>query len=758
MVELGRSRGRVAAWRPFAAAGRRPALAWPEGVSKLARGTAQHFRALLAAEAGSGRLIPWLAIAFGCGIIVYFGIDREPASWAVAILFVATAATAVVCRHRSIAFALAMGSAAIAAGFATVTLKRAIIAHPVLPAAIWNVEIAGFVEVREERERADRIVVRVERMTAARLDKKLERVRVSVRKGTAPPVGSFVEFKARLTPPLEPLRPGGYDFARDMYFQRLAASGFVLGRIRTAESAQVPGLRLRYTMAIDGMREAIDKRIRAVVPGDQGAIASALITGKRDAISGQVNEAMYVSGLGHVLSISGYHMAVVVAIMFFTLRASLALMPGFARFPIKKWAAFAALAGAAFYLLLSGAEVATQRSFIMAGIVLVGIMADRPTVTFRTLTIAAFAVLLFAPEAVVHPSFQMSFAATLALIAGYQYGLPWMSKGGDTPLGARIALAGGRWLLGLLIVSLLAGTATIPFVAYHFHRISPYGVIANLAAMPIVSAWVMPAGIAGLLTMPLGIDGLCWRIMSHGIEWMIGVSLWVSSLPGALGRLAGFGTGPLLICSLGLVVLCLLKSSLRCIGVVLIGGAVVMMVREPQPDVLVAADGRAVAMRGADGRLAIVQSGNDAFAVRAWLAADGDARGPKDATLGNGIRCDAAGCVGKLRDGTLVAIANSIEAFQEDCRRAAVVVSTRDAPPDCDAVVIDRQVSGRFGAMSLRRVGERFEITPARPAGYDRPWARSAVQAAGSNEAATATSRRQPSDATPRADDLEAGD
>ncbi len=758
MVELGRSRGRVAAWRPFAAAGRRPALAWPEGVSKLARGTAQHFRALLAAEAGSGRLIPWLAIAFGCGIIVYFGIDREPASWAVAILFVATAATAVVCRHRSVAFALAMGSAAIAAGFATVTLKRAIIAQPVLPVAIWNVEIAGFVEVREERERADRIVVRVERMTAARLDKKLERVRVSVRKGTAPPVGSFVEFKARLTPPLEPLRPGGYDFARDMYFQRLAASGFVLGRIRTAQSAQVPGLRLRYTMAIDGMREAIDKRIRAVVPGDQGAIASALITGKRDAISGQVNEAMYVSGLGHVLSISGYHMAVVVAIMFFTLRASLALMPGFARFPIKKWAAFAALAGAAFYLLLSGAEVATQRSFIMAGIVLVGIMADRPTVTFRTLTIAAFAVLLFAPEAVVHPSFQMSFAATLALIAGYQYGLPWMSKGGDTPLGARIALAGGRWLLGLLIVSLLAGTATIPFVAYHFHRISPYGVIANLAAMPIVSAWVMPAGIAGLLTMPLGIDGLCWRIMSHGIEWMIGVSLWVSSLPGALGRLAGFGTGSLLICSLGLVVLCLLKSPLRCIGVVLIGGAVIMMVREPQPDVLVAADGRAVAMRGADGRLAIVQSGNDAFAVRAWLAADGDARGPKDATLGNGIRCDAAGCVGKLRDGALVAIANSVEAFQEDCRRAAVVVSTRDAPPDCDAVVIDRQVSGRFGAMSLRRVGERFEITTARPAGYDRPWARSAVQAAGSNEAATASSRRQPSDATPRADDLEAGD
>src|SRR5262249_23975302 len=204
-------------------------------------------------------------------------------------------------------------------------------------------------------------------------------VRVSVRKGTAPAVGSFVEFKARLSPPLEPLRPGGYDFARDMYFQRIGASGFVLGRIRTPEAPRAPGLRLRYAAVMDGMREAIDQRIRAVLPGDKGAIASALITGKRDAISTPV-KAMYVSGLAHVLSISGYHMAVVAGVMFFAFRALFALMPAFSsRHPIKKWAALAALIAAAFYLLLSGAEVATQRSFIMIGIVLIGVMVDRPT-------------------------------------------------------------------------------------------------------------------------------------------------------------------------------------------------------------------------------------------------------------------------------------------------------------------------------------------------------------------------------------------
>jgi competence protein ComEC len=758
MVEQSRSRGRAEAWRPWIAAGRRPALAWPQSLRDFARRAAQRVREWATAEVAPGRLVPWLAIAFGCGTIIYFAVEQEPAPWAAALLLAATVAAAIVCRHRPFALPATVGIAAVAAGFATASIKREIIAHPVLAAPVWNVELAGFVEVREERERSDRIVVRLERIDSARLNERLERVRVSVRKGTAPAVGSFVEFKARLSPPLEPLRPGGYDFARDMYFQRIGASGFVLGRIRTAEAPRAPGLRLRYATIMDGMREAIDKRIRAVLPGDKGAIASALITGKRDAISTPVNEAMYVSGLAHVLSISGYHMAVVAGVMFFAFRALFALMPAFSsRHPIKKWAALAALIAAAFYLLLSGAEVATQRSFIMIGIVLIGVMVDRPTLTFRTLTVAAFGVLLLAPEAVVHPSFQMSFAATLALVAGYQQGLPWMSKGGDTPLAAKIALWGGREIAGLLLVSLLAGTATIPYVAYHFHRISPYGVIANLMAMPVVSAWVMPAGILGLISMPLGFDSPWWRLMGQGIDWMISVALWVTSFPGALGRMTAFGTGPLLLCTAGLVVLCLFKTPLRFIGALLIGGAIVLMIRAPQPDVLIAADGSATAIRGEDGRFSMVKSGGDVFALREWLAADADARTPKDTTLGDGIRCDAAGCIGRLRDGSLVAIAKTSEAFEEDCRRAVLVVSARDAPPGCAALVVDRQVWQRSGAMALRRLGERFEITVTRPLGYDRPWRR-AVAPESDAPAPPRAMPPQPRDATPREDDLEAGD
>jgi competence protein ComEC len=758
MVEQGRSRGRAEAWRPWIAAGRRPALAWPQGVTDFARRTAQRVREWAAAEAAPGRLVPWLAIGFGTGTLIYFAIDREPAVSATALLLAATIAAAILCHRRPFAFPVCVGLAAVAAGFATGAIKREIISHPVLSAPAWNVDVAGFVEVREERERSDRVVVRVARMSGTRLVENLERVRVSVRKGTAPAVGTFIEFKARLSPPLEPLRPGGYDFARDMYFQRIGASGFVLGSVRTIEAPHAPGLRLRFAMFLDGVREAIDKRIRAIMPGDNGAIASALITGKRDTISTPVNEAMYVSGLAHVLSISGYHMAVVAGIMFFAVRALFALMPAFGnRHPIKKWAAVAALAAAAFYLVLSGAEVATQRSFIMIAIVLIGVMADRPTLTFRTLTVAAFGVLLLAPEAIVHPSFQMSFAATLALIAGYQQGLPWMSKGGDTPMAAKIALWGGREVVGLLIVSLLAGTATIPYIAYHFHRISPYGVVANLIAMPVVSAWIMPVGIIGLVAMPLGLDGFFWQLMGSGIEWMIFVALWVASFPGALGRIAAFGAGPLLLCTAGLVVLCLFKTPLRFIGGFVIALAAILMIRAPQPDVLTAADGSAVALRGENGRLSMVKSGSDVFTLREWLAADADARTPKDSTLGEGIRCDAAGCIGKLRDGSLVAITKMLEAFEEDCRRAVLVVSTRDAPPGCAALVIDRNVWRRSGAIALRRRGDQFEITATRPPGYDRPWARAV---AGQEEAPVpgrATPPR-PRDATPRADDLEPGD
>ena len=275
-----------------------------------------------------------------------------------------------------------------------------------------SVSVAGFVELRDESQKSDRFVLRLERIEGNRIVDKPQRVRLSVRRGTAPPAGAFVEAKAQLSPPLQPLRPGSYDFARDLYFQRIGASGFVHGAVKVVTPPAEAGWRLRAVTSVENVRDAIDMRIRSVLSGDVGSIASALITGKRDAITPYLYDAMFVSGIGHVLSISGYHMAVVAGIVFFILRALLALIPGVTdRMPVKMWAALGALVVTALYLVLSGAEVATQRSFIMIAIVLIGVVLDRPVLTLRTVTIAALVVLFLAPEAVVHPSFQMSFAA-----------------------------------------------------------------------------------------------------------------------------------------------------------------------------------------------------------------------------------------------------------------------------------------------------------------------------------------------------------
>ena len=749
-------RGRTETWPPGGA--RRPrALPWPQYLADVSSVWAERLRNWVIADAGPGRLLPWLPVAFGCGIAVYFTAEREPQWWAGIALTVVCIAAVYLARGRPVAFPIALTLTAIAAGFSAATLKSLHVAHPILAFPAGNVEIAGFVEVREERERSDRIVVRALKLEGARIEQKPDRVRVSVRKGTAPPVGSYVTFRARLNPPLASLRPGGYDFARDLYFQRIGAVGFVLGAIRPAEAPAAPGFWLRYAAAVEGVRDAINARIRAVVPGDRGAIASALITGKRDAISAPVNEAMYVSSLAHVLSISGYHMAIVAGVVFFVIRAGLALASAFAsRYPIKKWAAFAALGAAALYLVISGAEVATQRAFIMTAIVLVGVMADRAALTLRTLAVAAFAVLIIAPQAVVHPSFQMSFAATLALIAAYERSLHWQADA-STSLRARIALWGGREIMALVLASLVAGLATTPYAAFHFHRIAPYGVIANLIAMPIVSIWVMPSGLLALIAIPFGFDGMLWRLMGEGIGWMIAVAVWVASLPGAVGRMSAFGIGPLLISTAGLAVLCLLRSPLRWCGAALIALAAMLAIRAPLPDVLIATDGQALAVRGADGRLAIHRIGSDAFTVREWLAADGDASLPADPALREGFKCDASGCIARLGSGQEVAFVLAPDGFEEDCGRAALVVTPREAPPQCGTTVVDRKVSRASGAIALKRDGERWDMSVARPPGQDRPWAR-AKPALGEPAPPASSVRPQPRDATPRAEDLEPGD
>jgi len=754
----GGRRGYAGTWPPRAAAAQAGGYAPPD--FRAWWSLIETLRFWARAEAGAGRLLPWVPVAFGTGIAFYFAAGHEPVLPVAGGVAIALGAAAFLLRRHK-AFPVAVMLAAAAAGFAIATWKTARVAHDVLARPIYSAALTGFVETRDIRERTDRFVLRVVSMESPRGGEriKLERVRLSVKKGTAPAVGSFVELKARLLPPMSPSRPGSYDFGRDMYFQRIGASGFVMGAIKAADPPDGGGIALRYSAFMQGLRDAIDARIGNVLEGDKRAIATALLTGRRDAISSPVNDAMFVSGLGHVLSISGYHMAVVAGVVFFAIRALLALAPALnVSFAIKKWSAAGALLAAAFYLLLSGAEVATQRSFFMTAVVLIAVMVDRRAITFRTLAVAALIVLAMAPEALVHPSFQMSFAATLGLVALVQIGMPKLFAAPDNSATARVALWGGREFSMLLLASLIAGLATMPYAAFHFHRITPYGVIANLAAMPVVSAVVMPAGLLGLAAMPFGFDGFFWWLMGAGIDWMVVVAQWVAKLPGAVGRMAAFGVGPLIVASLGIILMGLLRTPLRWSGAGVLALAIVWAVSVPRPDIMISSDGRNVAVRGKDGKLHLMRSGKDAFAVKEWLAADADARSAADASLADGVSCDKAGCVTQGPEGAFVALGLRPEAFADDCERATLIVTVRQAPPGCRATVIDAERLRRQGALALRRTGEGFSVDAVRPRGIDRPWSPSAGGDAFDVGTTIAVSRpaRRAIDATPSEADLQA--
>ena len=573
------------------------------------RAAAAYLPAAIAAE--RDRWVLWLPVSFGLGIAGYFSLPSEPPPWSIAVS-AAMLAAAFVFRRQPYGPAL-IGLAALAAGFSLAQIRTLAVAAPVLERRMGPVKVTGAIEAASlNRRGARRVTIYEPRISGLEPEMTPRRIRISVR--TADPAlepGRILSVWAILQPPLPPVVPGGFDFARRAWFQQLGAVGFAVSRPAISPAHDPPRLHAR----INRLRQRIVQRIAAALPGEEGTVAAALTTGERGAIPERVLVAMRDAGLAHLLAISGLHFSLVAALLFGGLRAALAAVPSVAlRYPIKKWAAAGALAGAFVYLLISGTSIPTQRAFLMLSVVLLAVMLDRAAISMRLVAVAAAAVLLIAPESLLGASFQMSFAAVVALVAFYEAVSERLaSLRADAGLARRVAL----YALGVGLTTVIAGLATAPYAIYHFNRFAVFGVVANILAVPITGLWIMPCAVVAFLLMPFGLEGLGLVPMGWGIAAVIAVAETVSSWPSAVRLIPAMPVASLAFATGGGLWLCLWRGRFRALGLIGIAAAVPIGLRDRPPDILTGLDRGAFAVR-LDNGLAITPA-TRRFTREYWL-------------------------------------------------------------------------------------------------------------------------------------------
>ncbi|SFG53800.1 ComEC/Rec2 family competence protein [Methylobacterium gossipiicola] len=675
-------------------------------------------------EVEQRRLFPWLAVAFGIGILVCFtATSGTPALAAPLVVAAALAALTPLLAARPVALGLILGLVAGFLGFAAATFRLTQVAGPVLPRTTIA-PLVGLIEALDEREEGARLVVRVESFGTLAPEARPRRVRVSFKK--APPLkpGDRIAATARLLPPPDAARPGGYDFARDAYFRGIGAVGSLVGTIQVRPPPDDLPRSLRVAAAVDDARNALTRRITDANGGQAGAVAAALVTGKRGLINAETNDVLRAAGIYHVVSISGLHMVLAAGVVFWLVRALLALVPPLAlRWPIKKLAAACAMLGVTAYCVFSGWDIAAERALIMTLVMLGAILVDRPALSMRNLSLAAIIALAREPDGLLGPSFQMSFGAVAGLIAcAPLLGALSLRGQGLGPLG-RTAIRIATAIIGTLATTLVAQCATAPFATYHFQTLQPFGLVGNALTLPLVSLAVMPAAVLGILAYPFALDQPVWWLMGLAVRGMLAISAWIAGFDRAVTVIPAFGPGALAAMAFGLVTLTLPVSRLRWLGLLPMAVGIVLAANPIRPDLYIDREGGGAAIRAPDGRLATLGK-PPAFVLEQWLKADGDDRKPSAVAAPPDARCDRLGCTARLPNGGVLALVLDKRALTEDCARADLIITRREAPPGCAAkLVLDRQFLAVRGATTIRFpvVGDPI-VRTARDLGETVPW------------------------------------
>jgi len=662
-------------------------------------------------DAEQGRFMPWLAVSMIVGAAAYFGLRSEPAAWTgYAAVLLAALSTAGTWRLR-VPRAVAMAALAGAVGFlsAQAQTRRAlpIEALPVKAAVLTGVVRA--VDTLPEGRRVLLAGVRTDPAQAALA--RLVRVRLHRGDLTELAAGDRIQVRSLIRPPAPPAYPGGWDLQRDAFFSGLGASGYALNPAVVLEQAEPAGA----AAWLQALRDGIARRVIQGLPGPAGAVGATLLTGLGTAIPPADRAAFRDSGLAHLLAVAGLHIGIVMGLVMGGARLILAANERTAlHWPGKAIAGGIALAVGGGYLLLTGAHVPIIRSFAMACLVTLGLMLGRRALSLRGLGLAAVAIVLIAPNEVAGVSFQMSFAAVLALIAGYEAMRPVLARLHGNGMGRRTL----HHLALLALTSLLAGTASAPFAAYHFGHFQLYFIVANLAAVPITAFLVMPAGLATLALMPLGLEHLVLAPMGWGINGILWIGRTVSGWPAATLAVPGMPAWGLLVVAAGLAWLGLWRSRMRLAGVAVIAAGLLSCLATQPPDVLVSSDARLIAFR--DGAYwTQSRSGVSGFVHDAWQ--DHLAAGPLQSLQeGKPAECTASAC--RIDHLGLLILRDA--ARVTDCTGIRLLVSAEPARGECPSGVpyIDRFSVWRDGAHAAWLTPDGLRILSDRAYRGERPW------------------------------------
>jgi competence protein ComEC len=673
-----------------------------------------------------GRFFLWSPVILIAGIWSYFALPREPPApvFVLAGGILLPLAWAMVAGRGGIVVKLVL---VFLIGFSLAKLRTETVAAPVITAATGETRLTGTIEhIDKKSPRSAVMTLRVSRLEGLGVTTTPGRIRLTVNgsQSSALSPGLTISARARLWPLPSPVMPGGFDYGRMLWFAGIGATGRAFGNVEIANAAAT--WRDWPAAWLQDLREAMGARIEAVLPSERAAFAEALITGERASLPRHVIDSLQVSGLYHIISISGLHMSLVAGGIFWLVRALLALSPHLAvNYPIKKWAATAALIAGLFYMLLAGAEVATQRSYIMIAIMLIAILADRPALSLRNLVIAALIILMFFPEAALSASLQMSFLAVMGLLAFHEAWLESREREAAGPTGPLLRVVRSLWrsFLAMAFTTLIAGGLSSIAAVYHFGRLAPYSLLANLLALPVVSIIVMPMALAAALLMPLGLEAWPLYGMNEGLSITLSISDWVSNLPGANRTVPILPLLSAVLLGGAAAMLCLFNGFLRLIALPVFAAGILIAPSMSRPDILIERTGSNVAIRAVDGTLVPARPRRARFTVEAWLKADGDPAAPQEAARRSGWRCTADVCRSEIEGKRILYAFAPKTPPALDCD-ADILIAGFPLRGQCRRVPIriDRFDVWRLGGHALYLGGSSVIVKTARAEQGRRPW------------------------------------